>query len=63
MSVEEIIAKSKFSLNLYENSVALIGPVPPQYECIYFVGMFAELFMIVCVILSPIIVLKGVRRR
>lgn len=45
-------------LNLYESSVQLIGPVPPEYECIYFVGMFAILFMIVAVLLSPIIIFR-----
>lgn len=46
------------SLNLYESSVQLIGEVPPQYEIIYFVGMFAILFAIIIVVLSPIILLR-----
>lgn len=45
-------------LNLYQTTVELIGPVPAQYECIYFVGMFAILFGMISVILAPMILLR-----
>lgn len=49
-------------MNLYENAVKLIGPVPEQFECIYFIAMIALVFIIVIVCLSPIIVFRGFRR-
>lgn len=49
-------------MNLYENSKKLIGPVPPQYECIYFIGMIVFLFIVVAVILSPLILSRGFKK-
>ena len=52
------VENSGTGLNLYQQTVDLIGPVPPQYECIYFVGMFAILFGMISVILAPIILFR-----
>ena len=49
-------------MNLYENAKKLIGPVPPQYECIYFIAMIIFAFMVFAILLSPLILFGGKKR-
>lgn len=49
-------------MNLYENAVKLIGPVPEQFECIYFIAMIGFTFVVISLLLCPFILFRGVRR-
>lgn len=60
--LQETQTKDNSVLNVYENTVQLIGPLPEQYHCIYFLGMIAYIFVIFAVVLSPLILLRGTKR-
>ena len=45
-------------LDLYEQTVQLIGPVPEQYECMYFIGMIAILFAFISIVLFPYVIFR-----
>lgn len=49
-------------MNLYENTVKLIGPVPKQFECIYFIGMILLSLIIFSIFLFPFILARSGRR-
>lgn len=45
-------------VDLYSTAVEFIGPVPPQYEIIYFFGMIALLVILVVIFLAPFIIFR-----
>jgi len=48
-------------MNLYENAKKLVGSVPPQFECIYFIVMIALILIILSVFLFPYVAFRGGR--
>lgn len=53
---------SKGIMNLYENAVKLIGPVPKQFECIYFIAMICFTFVVISLLFCPFILFRSVRK-
>lgn len=48
------------SVDLYNKAVELIGEVPPSCEFLYCIGAIGLFIAMMCILLSPLILIKAV---